>query len=76
MRDRAARCPPQARFPRSPATTPAHPVEALGWGAVHAFGDFGQHQEGAPVDLGTAYSVLHLCVELTAALRRELPDKM
>jgi hypothetical protein len=41
--------------------------------AVHAFGDFGQHQEGAPIDPGTGYSVLHLCVELAAALTRELP---
>jgi hypothetical protein len=40
--------------------------------AMHAFGDFGQHQEGATVDLGTAYAALHLCVELTAALAREL----
>jgi hypothetical protein len=44
--------------------------------AVHAFGDFGQHQEGAPVDPGTAYSVLHLCVELAAALTRELPNDL
>ena len=42
--------------------------------AVHAFGDFGQHQEGAPIDPGTAYSALHLCVELAAALTRELPS--
>lgn len=42
--------------------------------AVHAFGDFGQHQEGAPVDPGTAYSALHLCIELAAALTRELPN--
>lgn len=41
--------------------------------ATHAFGDFGQHQEGSPIDLGTAYSALHLCVELAAALTRELP---
>ena len=41
--------------------------------AVHGFGDFGQHQEGAPVDLGTAYAALHLCIELAAALNRELP---
>jgi hypothetical protein len=40
--------------------------------AVHAFGDFGQHQEGAPIDPGTAFSALHLCVELAAALTREL----
>jgi hypothetical protein len=42
--------------------------------AVHAFGDFGQHQEGAPIDPGTAYAALHLCVELAAALTRELPE--
>jgi hypothetical protein len=41
--------------------------------AVHGFGDFGQHQEGAPIDPGTAYSAIHLCVELAAALTRELP---
>jgi hypothetical protein len=40
--------------------------------AVHGFGDFGQHQEGAPVDSGIAYAALHLCVELAAALTREL----
>lgn len=42
--------------------------------SAHAFGDFGQHQEGAPIDSGTAYSVLHLCIELAAALTRELPS--
>jgi hypothetical protein len=41
--------------------------------AVHGFGDFGQHQEGAPIDPGTAYAALHLCVELASALTRELP---
>jgi hypothetical protein len=41
--------------------------------AMHAFGDFGQHQEGAPIDPGTAYSALHLCIELSASLSRELP---
>jgi len=40
---------------------------------VHAFGDFGQHQEGAPIDLGTAYAALHLCIELAASVTRELP---
>lgn len=42
--------------------------------AVYAFGDFGQHQEGAPIDTGTAYAALHLCIELAGALARELPD--
>ena len=40
--------------------------------AVQGFGDFGQHQEGAPIDPATAYSGLHLCVELAAAITREL----
>jgi hypothetical protein len=40
---------------------------------VNAFGDFGQHQEGASVDPGTGYAALHLCIELAAALTRELP---
>lgn len=43
--------------------------------AVQGFGDFGQHQEGAPIDPCTAYAALHLCVELAAALTRELPDE-
>lgn len=42
--------------------------------AAYSFGDFGQHQEeGGVVSLGTAYVALHLCVELAAALARELP---
>lgn len=41
--------------------------------ATHAFGDFGQHQDGASIDLGMAYGALHLCIELAAALARELP---
>ncbi len=41
--------------------------------AIQGFGDFGQHQEGADIDPGTAYSALHLCIELSAALKRELP---
>ena len=40
--------------------------------AIHGFGDFGQHQEGAPVEAGTAYAALHLCIELAASLLREL----
>jgi hypothetical protein len=39
-----------------------------------AFGRFGQHQEGAPIDPGTAYAALHLCIELAAALKCELPN--
>jgi hypothetical protein len=40
--------------------------------SVYAFGDFGQHQEGARVDVGTAYAALHLCIELAASLGRDL----
>jgi len=43
--------------------------------AAYAFGDFGQHQEDAIIDPSTAYAVLHLCIELAAALTRELPTK-
>lgn len=44
--------------------------------SVHAFGDFGQHQEGARVDVGTAYAALHLCIELAASLRRDLQPEV
>ncbi|MFZ2301327.1 MAG: hypothetical protein WAW10_05600 [Gallionella sp.] len=40
--------------------------------AAHGFGDFGQHLDGAPVDLGTAFAALTVCVELAAVLDREL----
>jgi hypothetical protein len=40
--------------------------------SAHAFGDFGQHQEGARIDVGTAYAALHLCVELAASLGQDL----
>jgi len=43
--------------------------------AAQAFGDFGQHQEGAPIDPGAGYAALHLCIELAAALQRELPER-
>jgi hypothetical protein len=42
--------------------------------AAYAFGEFGQHQEGALIDPGTAYAALHLCVELAAALTSKLPS--
>jgi len=44
--------------------------------SVHAFGDFGQHQEGARVDVGTAYAALHLSIELAALLGRDLQDEV
>lgn len=40
--------------------------------AAYALGDFGQHQEGARIDVGTAYAALHLCIELSASLRSDL----
>lgn len=40
--------------------------------AAHGFGDFGQHTNGAPVGLGTAFAALSVCVELAASLEREL----
>lgn len=40
--------------------------------SAHAFGDFGQHQEGARVDVGTAYAALHICIELAASLGHDL----
>jgi hypothetical protein len=40
--------------------------------SAHAFGDFGQHQEGVRVDVGTAYAALHLCIELAASFGRDL----
>lgn len=40
--------------------------------AVHGLGNFGQHQEGTPINAGTAYAVMHLCVELAALLASEL----
>lgn len=43
--------------------------------AVQGFGDFGQHQEGALIDPCTAYSALHLCIELASALARDLPNQ-
>lgn len=41
--------------------------------AMHTFGDFGQHQEGSPVNAGIAFAALQLCAEVAAALSRELP---
>lgn len=40
--------------------------------SAHAFGDFGQHQEGERVDVGTAYAALHLCIELAASVGRDM----
>ena len=40
--------------------------------AAHGFSDFGQHIDGAPVGLGTAFAALSVCVELAASLDREL----
>ncbi len=42
--------------------------------SAHAFGDFGQHQQGARIDVGAAYVALYLCIELAASLGRDLQD--
>lgn len=41
--------------------------------AVHIFGDLGQHQEGVSIESETAYSILHLCIELSATISKEIP---
>ncbi len=41
--------------------------------SAYSFGDFGQHREGPSIDYGLACAALHVCVELAAALTRELP---
>lgn len=41
--------------------------------SAYAFGEFGQHQEGAIIDPATAYAALLLCIELAASVTRELP---
>lgn len=40
--------------------------------AAQGFGDFGQHQEGERIEVGAAYSVLHICIELAVSLQRDL----
>lgn len=39
--------------------------------AVHGFGDFGQHQDGAAVSVGSGYAALHLCLELALSLNND-----
>lgn len=40
--------------------------------AVQGFRDFGVHPKATDVNLGTAYSALHVCIELAATITREL----
>ncbi len=40
--------------------------------AVQGFRDYGVHPKAAEIDVGTAYAALHVCIELAAALSREL----
>lgn len=40
--------------------------------SVHTFGDFGQHQEGVSIVAETAYAILHLCIELSANITKEI----
>lgn len=39
---------------------------------LSAAGDWGQHQEGSRIDVGAAYSILHMCIELVASLSRDM----
>lgn len=41
--------------------------------AVQGFRDYGIHPKASEIDIGTAFAALHVCVELAAALTRELP---
>jgi len=41
--------------------------------AAQTFGDFGQHLDGATVEVGVAFTALTVCIELAAMLERELP---
>jgi hypothetical protein len=40
--------------------------------AANSFGDFGQHQDGAPVTPGVGYAAWQACIELAASLARDL----
>jgi hypothetical protein len=40
--------------------------------AAYAFGELGQHLEGATIYQATAYSALKLCIELAASVSRDL----
>ncbi|RPE31449.1 AAA domain-containing protein [Acinetobacter sp. BIGb0102] len=40
--------------------------------SVQSFGDFGQHQNGAIIDPGTAYAIFLLCLELVVTVTKEL----
>jgi hypothetical protein len=42
--------------------------------AAQTFGDFGQHQDGADVDLGVAHTAVVTCIELADCLLRELKE--
>lgn len=41
--------------------------------AVHGFRNYGAHTKSSRVEVGTGYAALHVCIELAAALARELP---
>lgn len=41
--------------------------------AVQGFRDYGAHTKSSRVEVGTGYAALHVCIELGAALARELP---
>jgi hypothetical protein len=43
--------------------------------AANSFGDFGQHQDGAPLTPGAAYAAWNVCIELAASISRDLTKK-
>jgi len=43
--------------------------------AAHGFGDFGQHLDGATVEITVAFAAMSLCLELASNLERELGHK-
>lgn len=43
--------------------------------AANSFGDFGQHQEGAPLTAGVGYAAWQVCIELAASVSRDLAMK-
>src|SRR5262249_622993 len=44
--------------------------------AVQGFRDFGVHPKGIEIELGVAYSALHVCIELAATVTSELSSRV
>ena len=43
--------------------------------AANSFGDFGQHQDGAPLTAGVAYAAWNVCIELAGSIARDVTKK-